>query len=120
MGRVKAPGLGVIPVRRGRASLTLCVVLWQGKSLSLICGALAWLRDFEQKKQEEEARLLAPEESGQEGKECPASAGPARPESQGTAGEPDWVTAFVRKKEEQDLVDKLKVETVVMGQGGMG
>ncbi|XP_062472539.1 ATP-dependent DNA helicase DDX11 isoform X1 [Pezoporus occidentalis] len=83
-----------------------------GKSLSLICGALTWLRDFEQKKREEEARLLAPEESGQEGKGCPASAGPARPESQGTAGEPDWVTAFVQKKEERDLVDKLKEEQI--------
>uniref|UniRef100_A0A672VDF0 ATP-dependent DNA helicase DDX11 n=1 Tax=Strigops habroptila TaxID=2489341 RepID=A0A672VDF0_STRHB len=80
-----------------------------GKSLSLICGALAWLRDFEQKKREEEARLLAVEESGQEGKECPSLAGPAHPESQGTAGEPDWVTAFVQKKEERDLVDRLKV-----------
>ncbi|XP_005144439.3 ATP-dependent DNA helicase DDX11 isoform X1 [Melopsittacus undulatus] len=83
-----------------------------GKSLSLICGALTWLRDFEQKKQEEEARLLAPEESGQEGKERPASAGPAHPESQGTAGEPDWVTAFVQKKEERDVVDKLKDEQI--------
>uniref|UniRef100_A0A8B9GLW6 ATP-dependent DNA helicase DDX11 n=1 Tax=Amazona collaria TaxID=241587 RepID=A0A8B9GLW6_9PSIT len=83
-----------------------------GKSLSLICGALAWLRDFEQKKQEEEARLLAPEESGQEGKECPASAGPGHAASQGTAGEPDWVTAFVQKKEERDLVDRLKEEQI--------
>ncbi|KAM9579659.1 ATP-dependent DNA helicase DDX11 isoform 2-T2 [Guaruba guarouba] len=83
-----------------------------GKSLSLICGALAWLRDFERKKQEEEARLLAPEESGQEGKECPASAGAGHAESQGTAGEPDWVTAFVQKKEERDLVDRLKEEQI--------
>uniref|UniRef100_A0A672VFX9 ATP-dependent DNA helicase DDX11 n=1 Tax=Strigops habroptila TaxID=2489341 RepID=A0A672VFX9_STRHB len=83
-----------------------------GKSLSLICGALAWLRDFEQKKREEEARLLAVEESGQEGKECPSLAGPAHPESQGTAGEPDWVTAFVQKKEERDLVDRLKEEQI--------
>uniref|UniRef100_A0A8C3T236 ATP-dependent DNA helicase DDX11 n=1 Tax=Chelydra serpentina TaxID=8475 RepID=A0A8C3T236_CHESE len=29
-----------------------------GKSLSLICGALSWLRDFEEKKKQEEARLL--------------------------------------------------------------
>ncbi|XP_065538185.1 ATP-dependent DNA helicase DDX11 isoform X4 [Lathamus discolor] len=83
-----------------------------GKSLSLICGALTWLRDFEQKKREEEARLLAPEESGQEGKERPGSAAAAQPESQGTAGEPDWVTAFVQKKEERDLVDKLKEEQI--------
>ncbi|XP_065538212.1 ATP-dependent DNA helicase DDX11 isoform X7 [Lathamus discolor] len=91
-----------------------------GKSLSLICGALTWLRDFEQKKREEEARLLAPEESGQEGKERPGSAAAAQPESQGTAGEPDWVTAFVQKKEERDLVDKLKVEECSDGTRGNG
>ncbi|XP_040452953.1 ATP-dependent DNA helicase DDX11 isoform X1 [Falco naumanni] len=85
-----------------------------GKSLSLICGALSWLRDFEEKKQQEEARILAPEASGQEGKTQPASAsaGPGHPESSGAAGEPEWVTAFVQKKEEQDLVDRLKEEQI--------
>ncbi|XP_037246608.1 ATP-dependent DNA helicase DDX11 isoform X1 [Falco rusticolus] len=85
-----------------------------GKSLSLICGALTWLRDFEEKKQQEEARILAPEASGQEGKTQPASAsaGSGHPESSGAAGEPEWVTAFVQKKEEQDLVDRLKEEQI--------
>ncbi|NXS55263.1 DDX11 helicase, partial [Brachypteracias leptosomus] len=80
-----------------------------GKSLSLICGALSWLRDFEEKKQREEARLLALEDSG---KERPTSAGPGQPESKDSAGEPDWVTAFVQKKEERDKVDRLKEEQI--------
>ncbi|XP_075561763.1 ATP-dependent DNA helicase DDX11 isoform X5 [Pelecanus crispus] len=79
-----------------------------GKSLSLICGALSWLRDFEEKKQQEEARLLALEDSRWEEKKRLASAEPGRPESKDSAGEPDWVTAFVQKKEERDMVDRLK------------
>ncbi|XP_061866258.1 ATP-dependent DNA helicase DDX11 isoform X2 [Colius striatus] len=79
-----------------------------GKSLSLICGALSWLRDFEEKKQQEEARLLALEEE----KKNLASVEPDHPKSKDTAGEPDWVTAFVQKKEERDMVDKLKEEQI--------
>ncbi|XP_037370456.1 ATP-dependent DNA helicase DDX11 [Talpa occidentalis] len=87
-----------------------------GKSLSIICGALSWLRDFEQKKRQEEARLL---EAGTvpltDGKDqspllsasCQESPGPLKP-----AGEPDWVTQFVQKKEERDLVDRLREEQV--------
>ncbi|KAG8509135.1 putative ATP-dependent RNA helicase DDX11-like protein 8 [Galemys pyrenaicus] len=87
-----------------------------GKSLSLICGALSWLRDFEQKKRQEEARLLetgtAPLTDGKDqsplvSASCQESPGPPRP-----AGEPDWVTQFVQKKEERDLVDRLREEQV--------
>ncbi|XP_055136699.2 ATP-dependent DNA helicase DDX11 isoform X6 [Symphalangus syndactylus] len=83
-----------------------------GKSLSLICGALSWLRDFEQKKREEEARLLETgtgplhdekDESLCLSSSCEGAAGTPRP-----AGEPAWVTQFVQKKEERDLVDRLK------------
>ncbi|XP_064011711.1 ATP-dependent DNA helicase DDX11 isoform X2 [Pogoniulus pusillus] len=81
-----------------------------GKSLSLICGALSWLRDFEEKKQQEEARLLALEHGGQEGKKLPTSVEPGHPANRDTAGEPDWVTAFVQSKEERDMVDRLKEE----------
>uniref|UniRef100_A0A2I3TBI2 Helicase ATP-binding domain-containing protein n=1 Tax=Pan troglodytes TaxID=9598 RepID=A0A2I3TBI2_PANTR len=88
--------------------------LYLGKSLSLICGALSWLRDFEQKKREEEARLLETgtgplhdekDESLCLSSSCEGAAGTPRP-----AGEPAWVTQFVQKKEERDLVDRLKVE----------
>uniref|UniRef100_A0A673UKP7 DEAD/H-box helicase 11 n=1 Tax=Suricata suricatta TaxID=37032 RepID=A0A673UKP7_SURSU len=87
-----------------------------GKSLSLICGALSWLRDFEQKKHQEEARLL---ETGtvplSDGKDQPPFLSSSCKETSDTlrpAGEPDWVTQFVQKKEERDLVDRLKEEQV--------
>ncbi|XP_047721011.1 ATP-dependent DNA helicase DDX11 isoform X3 [Prionailurus viverrinus] len=87
-----------------------------GKSLSLICGALSWLRDFEQKKHKEEARLL---ETGtvplSDGKDQPpflSSSCKETPDTLRPAGEPDWVTQFVQKKEERDLVDRLKEEQV--------
>ncbi|XP_042651191.1 ATP-dependent DNA helicase DDX11 isoform X4 [Tyto alba] len=78
-----------------------------GKSLSLICGALSWLRDVEEKKQREEARLLALGESGT------GPGGPRQPASGGAAGDPEWVTAFVQRKEERDAAERLKVEEQV-------
>lgn len=87
----------------------------QGKSLSLICGALSWLRDFEQKRLQAEARLLAPgsgptcggENSLPSSSPCQEPSVTPRP-----AGEPDWVTEFVQKKEERDLMERLKVRAV--------
>ncbi|XP_022432993.1 ATP-dependent DNA helicase DDX11 isoform X2 [Delphinapterus leucas] len=83
-----------------------------GKSLSLICGALSWLRDFEQKKQEEEKRLLEagadPLNDGKDQAPCPPPSCQQSPGSPRGTGEPDWVTQFVQKKEERDLVDRLK------------
>jgi len=35
-----------------------CFALWQGKSLSLICGSLTWLRDFEKRQKLELNSLL--------------------------------------------------------------
>uniref|UniRef100_A0A8C0WM15 ATP-dependent DNA helicase DDX11 n=1 Tax=Castor canadensis TaxID=51338 RepID=A0A8C0WM15_CASCN len=83
-----------------------------GKSLSLICGALSWLRDFEQKKQQEEARLLEPGAGplcdGRELSLLASSSCQEPPDTPRPAGEPDWVTQFVQKKEERDLVERLK------------
>ncbi|NWU44662.1 DDX11 helicase, partial [Hylia prasina] len=79
-----------------------------GKSLSLICGALSWLRDWEEKRRQEEARLLALGAGGQDG----LTPQQARPGSADTAEQPDWVTAFVQKKEERDMVDRLKEEQI--------
>ncbi|KAM5252238.1 ATP-dependent DNA helicase DDX11 isoform 2-T11 [Hipposideros larvatus] len=85
-----------------------------GKSLSLICGALSWLRDFEQKKRQEEARLLETEAAPlNDGKDQPPFCSSFCQETPGTlrpAGDPDWVTQFVQKKEERALVDRLKKE----------
>ncbi|XP_012634894.2 ATP-dependent DNA helicase DDX11 [Microcebus murinus] len=85
-----------------------------GKSLSLICGALSWLRDFEQKKRQEEARLLETGPSRDEKDPSPllSASCPETAAAQGPAGEPDWVTQFVQKKEERDLVDRLKEEQI--------
>ncbi|XP_020750516.2 ATP-dependent DNA helicase DDX11 isoform X1 [Odocoileus virginianus] len=87
-----------------------------GKSLSLICGALSWLRDFEQKKRQEEERLLgAGAPASNEGLAPAPGLPPSCQGSPGTpeaTGEPDWITQFVQKKEERDLVDRLKEEQV--------
>ncbi|KAL9853390.1 ATP-dependent DNA helicase DDX11 isoform 2-T2 [Geothlypis trichas] len=79
-----------------------------GKSLSLICGALSWLRDWEEKRRQEEEQLLALGAGGQDA----LSPQQARPGSADTAGQPDWVAAFVQRKEERDMVDRLKEEQI--------
>uniref|UniRef100_A0A8B9XPB2 DEAD/H-box helicase 11 n=1 Tax=Bos mutus grunniens TaxID=30521 RepID=A0A8B9XPB2_BOSMU len=87
-----------------------------GKSLSLICGALSWLRDFEQKKRQEEERLLGAGAPASHNGLAPALGLPSScqgsPGTPGATGEPDWITQFVQKKEERDLVDRLKEEQV--------
>ncbi|KAK2894469.1 hypothetical protein Q8A67_011698 [Cirrhinus molitorella] len=73
-----------------------------GKSLSLICGALTWLRDYEEQMKQEAARLLdGPEKKCDAVKEENSSSQPS---------EPDWVSEFVQKKAERDMVNKLKDE----------
>lgn len=72
----------------------------QGKSLSLICGALSWLTDLEEKRRQETAALL------QKGEVALSSAA----QSSSSSTEPDWITDFVQKKAERDLVSKLKVK----------
>ncbi|XP_055452978.1 ATP-dependent DNA helicase DDX11 isoform X3 [Psammomys obesus] len=82
-----------------------------GKSLSLICGALSWLRDFEQKKLQAEARLLEPGSGPTSGGKTSLSSSSSCQEPSDAprpAGEPDWVTEFVQKKEERELVERLK------------
>lgn len=74
----------------------------QGKSLSLICGALSWLTDYEEKRRQEAAALL------QEG-EAALSSSTAQSTTDSTSAEPDWITDFVQKKAERDLVSRLKV-----------
>ncbi|KAM7396648.1 hypothetical protein PAMP_019674 [Pampus punctatissimus] len=72
-----------------------------GKSLSLICGALSWLTDFEERRRQEAAALL------QEG-ETVLSSSVAESSTTSSSAEPDWITDFVQKKAERDLVSKLK------------
>ncbi|XP_061494663.1 ATP-dependent DNA helicase DDX11 isoform X2 [Rhineura floridana] len=86
--------------------------LYQGKSLSLICGALTWLRDFEGKKRQEDARLLAMESNGKDTKEQPAKGSTETAGSQAPTDEPDWIAHFVQKKGERETVQKLKEEQI--------
>uniref|UniRef100_A0A3Q3G0N1 DEAD/H (Asp-Glu-Ala-Asp/His) box helicase 11 n=1 Tax=Labrus bergylta TaxID=56723 RepID=A0A3Q3G0N1_9LABR len=74
-----------------------------GKSLSLICGALSWLTDHEEKRNKEAAALL------QEGEAALVSP-TAESSTTSSSAEPDWITDFVQKKAERDLVSKLKEE----------
>ncbi|XP_054475271.1 ATP-dependent DNA helicase DDX11 isoform X2 [Anoplopoma fimbria] len=71
-----------------------------GKSLSLICGALSWLTDHEEKRRQEAAALLNEGEAALSTSTDPSS----------SSAEPDWITDFVQKKAERDLVSKLKEE----------
>ncbi|XP_069759331.1 ATP-dependent DNA helicase DDX11 isoform X3 [Narcine bancroftii] len=83
-----------------------------GKSLSLICGALTWLRDFEEKKKLEAAQLLEdrlPQQWQSQDLQL-SSVGSKESKSKSSGGELDWITEFVQKKAERDLVDKLKDE----------
>uniref|UniRef100_A0AAX7TS85 Helicase ATP-binding domain-containing protein n=1 Tax=Astatotilapia calliptera TaxID=8154 RepID=A0AAX7TS85_ASTCA len=73
----------------------------KGKSLSLICGALSWLTDYEERKRQEAAALL------QEGEEA-LSTNAAQSSAVSSSAELDWITDFVQKKAERDLVSKLK------------
>lgn len=79
-----------------------CVQQLQGKSLSLICGALSWLTDYEEKRRQETAALL------QEGEAATTST--TESSTGNSSAEPDWITDFVQKKAERDLVSKLKVQ----------
>ncbi|TRY89347.1 hypothetical protein DNTS_030250 [Danionella cerebrum] len=74
-----------------------------GKSLSLICGALTWLRDFEEKKKQEAERLLQGTELKSD-----ATVKPDIDNRSRRPAEPDWVSDFVQKKAERDIVNKLK------------
>uniref|UniRef100_A0A674BNE0 ATP-dependent DNA helicase DDX11 n=1 Tax=Salmo trutta TaxID=8032 RepID=A0A674BNE0_SALTR len=79
-----------------------------GKSLSLICGALSWLRDHEEKRRQEADRLL----QGDGGTSLSISSSLSTTTSStppSSSAEPDWITDFVQKKAERDFVSKLKV-----------
>uniref|UniRef100_A0A8C9X399 DEAD/H (Asp-Glu-Ala-Asp/His) box helicase 11 n=1 Tax=Sander lucioperca TaxID=283035 RepID=A0A8C9X399_SANLU len=72
-----------------------------GKSLSLICGALSWLTDYEENRRQEAAALLHDGEAA-------LSTSTAQSSTSSSSAEPDWITDFVQKKAERDLVSKLK------------
>lgn len=79
---------------------TVCPT-FQGKSLSLICGALSWLTDYEERRKQEAAALL---------QEAVLSTSATQSSTSSSSAEPDWITDFIQKKAERDLVSKLKVQ----------
>ncbi|XP_073477770.1 ATP-dependent DNA helicase DDX11 isoform X2 [Aquarana catesbeiana] len=79
-----------------------------GKSLSLICGSLSWLRDFEEKKRQKELLALSVGDSemdGTQGKDDSTSA-------TASSAEPDWITQFLYKKEEMDMKNKIREDQI--------
>ncbi|KAK7097155.1 ATP-dependent DNA helicase DDX11-like [Littorina saxatilis] len=66
-----------------------------GKSLSLICGALKWLRDFQDGQKREVEAVLSGQAQGKE---------------ESSTGDTDWVTAFTRQKQQEETVGQAKRE----------
>lgn len=76
----------------------------------MICGALSWLRDFEEKKKLEEARLLASNISGTDAEDELKKSNTKPLASQLMTNEPDWIKQFVQEKKEQEMIHRLKVK----------
>ncbi|XP_048589126.1 ATP-dependent DNA helicase DDX11 [Nematostella vectensis] len=70
-----------------------------GKSLSLICGALTWLRDHEAKKEKELSKVSESK-----------SEKPDDTRSNDDSGLPDWVIEFGEKKAKQEKEEKIREE----------
>ncbi|KAK3108683.1 hypothetical protein FSP39_013288 [Pinctada imbricata] len=74
-----------------------------GKSLSLICGALKWLKDYQEKQQRELDGLM--EEGEVDMKDTESSE-----KGKNTTSEPDWILEYAQKKEKEDQLQKVKQE----------
>lgn len=75
-----------------------------GKSLSLICGALTWLRDYEERQKTLLESLL------NDITDAKAGCGKGETEAAKKDAELDWITAFARKQEIDLKASKLKEE----------
>jgi len=67
-----------------------------GKSLSLICGSLKWLQDYEEKQKKEIENILSGNQNKKEEIETKSSE------------EPSWVDDFFEQKAVNDLYSKVK------------
>ncbi|XP_048868858.1 ATP-dependent DNA helicase DDX11 isoform X2 [Brienomyrus brachyistius] len=83
-----------------------------GKSLSLICGALTWLRDHEEKKKQEAVGLLEESAVTMDSSSTQPPQEHCSSPALSSSTEPDWIADFVQKKAERDLMDKLKEEAI--------
>nr|QZX63218.1 DEAD/H-box helicase 11 [Halisarca dujardinii] len=77
----------------------------QGKSLSLICGALKWLGDHHRKQEETFSQLLSTQSSDRQSLSHPAS----NPVGSTSSDEPDWLTQHDQVKTRKDEVEKAKI-----------
>ncbi|KAJ7323127.1 DEAD H (Asp-Glu-Ala-Asp His) box helicase 11 [Desmophyllum pertusum] len=80
-----------------------------GKSLSLICGALTWLKNFEERRQEEleKALLCAKQTTNQRDS---VSTLEEKGKSKDSSSTPDWVMEFSEKQAKQETEDRIKEE----------
>ena len=73
-----------------------------GKSLSLICGALTWLRDYEEK-QRQEVQAILKAQNDQQQESCTKSADAVSSSS----ATPDWVLEFDEKRAAKEKAIKI-------------
>ncbi|XP_074621921.1 ATP-dependent DNA helicase DDX11-like isoform X1 [Acropora palmata] len=76
-----------------------------GKSLSLICGALTWLKSYEERRQEELENALS--SSNKDDNQRNIATKDVQNDSAST---PDWVIEFAEKQAKQEKEDRLKEE----------
>ncbi|KAK2552603.1 ATP-dependent DNA helicase DDX11 [Acropora cervicornis] len=77
----------------------------EGKSLSLICGALTWLKSYEERRQEELENALS--SSNKDDNQRNIATKDVQNDSAST---PDWVIEFAEKQAKQEKEDRLKEE----------
>uniref|UniRef100_A0A8C4QHC2 DEAD/H (Asp-Glu-Ala-Asp/His) box helicase 11 n=1 Tax=Eptatretus burgeri TaxID=7764 RepID=A0A8C4QHC2_EPTBU len=82
-----------------------------GKSLSLICGALTWLHDFEERKKQEDSKLLATLVEKRRKDNNGATEAEVKEVSTKPGAEPDWIMVQLREKEEKEKLQHIEDET---------
>lgn len=87
----------------------------QGKSLSIICGAVKWLLDREERDSEQlkavlEGKLPATSLQLQTTVQPANSAPPSATPSAEVRKQPDWLTAYEEQKAEREALQSLKEE----------
>ncbi|XP_033095737.1 ATP-dependent DNA helicase DDX11-like [Anneissia japonica] len=84
-----------------------------GKSLSLICGAITWLRDFEEKKKQEFQDILDKSATLETSSDMDSTFTPTTPLVASTPTEPDWFLEFDEKKALSEKAEKIRRKSTV-------
>eukprot|EP00794_Sanderia_malayensis_P007331 gene7330-8151_t len=74
-----------------------------GKSLSLICGALTWLRDYELKQQKEMDSVVSKSD-------CTSVEEKVSTSKQACEEEPSWVNEYKEKKAQQEIIERINTK----------